>query len=117
VKGAWAQHVLNGGGRVPFKQLPSTFCAATLDKGKQEQFEFSADELMTLEISSEEELLRHYDAVARTFATARETALKNTELYLSMANDLDVYVATSMRKRQPFRDMGGPVSRFSRTRQ
>lgn len=105
LKGAWERHVRNGGGRVPFKQLLGAFCAATMDKGKQDQFEFSADELMTLEISSEEELLRHYDAVARTFASARQSALKNTELYLSMANDLDVYVATSMRTRQQFREM------------
>lgn len=105
LKGAWALHVKNGGGRVPFKQLLSTFCAANVDKGKQEQFEFSADELMALEITSEEELLRHYDAVARTFARARQSALKHTELYLSMASDLDVYVATSMRTRQQFRDM------------
>lgn len=60
---------------------------------------------MELEISSEEELLRHYDALARTFASARQSALKNTDLYLSMASDLDVYVATSMRSRQQFRDM------------
>jgi hypothetical protein len=105
IKGAWEQHVQGGGGRVPFKQLLSKFCSATMDKGKQDQFEFSADEMMALEISSEEELLRHYDAVARTFATARQSALKNTDLYLSMANDLDVYVATSMRSRQQFRDM------------
>jgi hypothetical protein len=32
-------------------------------------------------------------------------ASRNTELYLSMVNDLDVYVATSMRSRQNFRDM------------
>ena len=32
-------------------------------------------------------------------------ALANTDLYLSMVNDLDVYVATSMRSRQDFRDM------------
>jgi hypothetical protein len=105
LKGAWAKHIMDGGGRVPFKQLLSNFCTATMDKGKQSQFEFSADELMTLEISSEQELLQHYDSVARTFAEARQAALKNTTLYLSMANDLDVYVATSMRTRQQFREM------------
>jgi hypothetical protein len=105
LKGAWQRHVLDGGGRVPFRQILSTFCAATMDKGKQEQFEFSAVELMELEISSEGELMLHYDAIAGTFASARQSALKNTQLYLSMANDLDVYVATSMRNRQQFRDM------------
>ena len=36
---------------------------------------------------------------------AREAALKNTQLYLSMVGDLDVYVATSMRNRKDFRDV------------
>jgi deoxycytidine triphosphate deaminase len=38
-------------------------------------------------------------------AAARKKALWNTELYLSMANDLDAYVATSMRSRKQFREM------------
>lgn len=105
IRGAWEQHTKNGGGRIPFKQLLSTFCSGAMPKGKQEQFEFAADELMELEIDSEEELMRHYDSVARTFASARQSALKNTNLYLSMASDLDVYVATSMRTRKQFREM------------
>ena len=36
---------------------------------------------------------------------AREAALDNTRLYLSIVNELDVYVATSMRRRDDFRDM------------
>jgi hypothetical protein len=38
--------------------------------------------------------------------------MKNTGLYLSMVNDLDVYVATSMRKRQNFRDMAEACERI-----
>ncbi len=43
--------------------------------------------------------------VAEKFLSARANALKNTSLYLSLVNDLDVYVATSMRTRKDFREM------------
>lgn len=43
---------------------------------------------------------------------AREAALKNTRFYLSMVGDLDVYVATSMRNRQDFRDMANACERI-----
>ena len=46
-----------------------------------------------------------FGAVADKFFAARKEALNNTQHYLSMVNDLDVYVATSMRNRQNFRDM------------
>lgn len=39
-------------------------------------------------------------------------ASRNTELYLSMVNDLDVYVATSMRIRQNFRDMAATCEKI-----
>lgn len=48
---------------------------------------------------------RKYNTIAKKFIDARDSALKNTELYLSLVNDLDVYVATSMRNRKDFRDI------------
>jgi hypothetical protein len=54
---------------------------------------------------TEEELEEKYDAIATKFVRARNAALQNTRLYLSMVGDLDVYVATSMRNRADFRDM------------
>ena len=42
---------------------------------------------------------------AERFFQARRIALSNTEHYLSMVNELDVYVATSMRTRENFREM------------
>jgi hypothetical protein len=71
----------------------------------QKQFLFAADDILDAEVGSEKELIEKYDALFSTFSAARDVALRNTELYLSMANDLDVYVATSMRSRQQFRDM------------
>ena len=41
------------------------------------------------------------------FQNARRTALENTNMYLSIVNELDVYVATSMRTREDFREMAG----------
>jgi hypothetical protein len=56
-------------------------------------------------IETSEQVLALYSGQWDAFKTARAAALKNTRTYLSMCNDLDVYVATSMRTRQDFRDM------------
>lgn len=74
-------------------------------KERQGQFLFTADALLESEVHSEDELIERYNEIAHSFMRARKAALRNTELYLSMANDLDVYVATSMRTRQQFRAM------------
>ena len=57
------------------------------------------------EIGSEAEVLALYSGQWQAFREARSAALENTRIYLSICNDLDVYVATSMRNRQDFRDM------------
>lgn len=56
-------------------------------------------------ISSEAEVVALYSGQSRAFHDAREKALANTRTYLSACNDLDVYVATSMRIRTDFREM------------
>lgn len=68
-------------------------------------FIFSVDEIYEDYVDSEDELERKYNIIAEKFIDARDSALKNTELYLSLVNDLDVYVATSMRNRKDFRDI------------
>jgi hypothetical protein len=72
---------------------------------RQQQFIFSAEDLLDQEVLSETDLKEKYAALLKTFDTAREAALENTRLYLSMLDELDVYVATSMRMRQDFREM------------
>jgi len=72
---------------------------------RQQEFVFSADEVLDDVITSETELESKYETIAKRFLTAREAALANTRYYLSMAGDLDVYVATSMRSRHDFRKM------------
>jgi hypothetical protein len=80
-------------------RVPSTFQA------RQPEFIFSADEVLDEKVSSEADLAAKYGVIAAKFTDARNAALDNTRYYLSMLNDLDVYVATSMRTRQDFRNM------------
>jgi hypothetical protein len=81
------------------ERLPKGFQA------RQQEFIFSADEVLDEKVSSERELSAKYEQIAAKFERAREAALDNTRYYLSMLNDLDVYVATSMRSRDDFRTM------------
>lgn len=105
LKGAWADHLRRSGGKVTAKELLQGAYVLNGFQERQKQLLFAADELLESEIHSEEELIERYDQIAHSFTQARTAALRNTELYLSMANDLDVYVATSMRTRQQFRNM------------
>ncbi len=75
------------------------------NKARQQEFIFSAEELLDETVKSESDLALKYAGVAAKFNAARSAALDNTRYYLSMVSDLDVYVATSMRTRQDFRNM------------
>ena len=75
------------------------------DKYSSDQLSFSLDEVLDREVRSEEEIAEAIDPIRKKFQAARVRALKNTKLYLSMIADLDIYVATSMRKREDFRAM------------
>ena len=74
-------------------------------QARQQEFIFSANELLDEHVRSEQDLSQKYERVASRFSSARAAALDNTRYYLSMLNDLDVYVATSMRNRRDFRTM------------
>jgi hypothetical protein len=56
-------------------------------------------------LDTEDAVVALYSGQWAAFQEARARALQNTRTYLSICNDLDVYVATSMRTRQDFRDM------------
>jgi len=75
------------------------------DPSNKEQLLLSYDDVLDATLSNENELNRRFDDQFDRFQRARTKATRNTALYLSMVNDLDVYVATSMRSRQNFRDM------------
>lgn len=103
--GALRKHLAGGGGTIPIRRLLEAGLLGEEYVGRQQELLFSADDVLDEPVSSEQDLHDRYARVADRFSKARETALANTELYLSMVNDLDVYVATSMRTRQDFRDM------------
>jgi len=75
------------------------------DLQAQLSFAFAAEEFMDAEVASEAELRERVSGVAARFQRARAAAQANTEKYLSLVNELDIYVATSMRNRGDFRDM------------
>jgi len=80
-----------------------------------QQFLFSADEILDDEIRTDQDIETKYSHIAESFFKARDAALQNSKYYLSMVKDLDVYVATSMRNRQDFRDMADTCDKiFSR---
>ena len=98
-------HSKKRGGPIKIKQLldpdniPQDFAT------RQREFIFSATDVLEETVETEDEINTKYGKVADKFFNAREYALRNTRLYLSMVGELDVYVATSMRSRQDFRDM------------
>jgi hypothetical protein len=69
------------------------------------QLTFSLDEVLDTNVVDGADLERKLAAVTNKFQAARDKALRNTELYLSMVSDMDIYVATSMRSRTDFRNM------------
>lgn len=74
--------------------------------------EFALNDVLDQRVESENDLHLKVAAVARRYEAARSKALRNTKVYLSLVNELDVYVATSMRTRQHFRDMAHYCSRI-----
>ena len=86
------RHLLTG-------ELPRSY------SDRQGQFEFAMDDILEESISSEAEFDEKFGEVVNRYFAARRAALANTDHYLSMASDLDVYVATSMRSRDDFREM------------
>jgi hypothetical protein len=95
-------------GPVTFRQL----LEGVVDDSNREQLLLSYEDILDSTVTTEAELNRKFNEQFDRFHGARSKAMKNTELYLSMVNDLDVYVATSMRKRQNFRDMADACERI-----
>ncbi len=89
------------GESITFKQLLEGMSQAD----SREQLLLSFNDVLDADLTNEADLNRRFDDQFEKFHAARRMATQNTELYLSMVNDLDVYVATSMRNRQNFRDM------------
>jgi hypothetical protein len=95
-----------GQSKVPIKLLIGLAEEANqTDLQAQMSFKFSCEEFMDAVVESDDQLRAKIREVATRFNNARGRALSNTSNYLSIVNELDVYVATSMRNRQDFREM------------
>lgn len=104
LKEAYDEHRRKVGGLVTFRQLLSGNLPAKYSDRKDE-FQFSMVGILEESISSEDDFEAKFGNEADKFLRARNAALKNTQHYLSVVNELDVYVATSMRTRENFREM------------
>ncbi len=85
---------------------------AKADPQTQMMLQFTTEEFAEETVSSQEEIREKVQMVAKRFVEARRRAVLNTRLYLSIVNELDVYVATSMRKRSDFREMSRDTARI-----
>ena len=99
------KHRADGGGSVTAGQLLTGDYAKGQYAHLEPQLQLSADDFMEEVLEDEDSLLEKISRVARDFIRARNAALSNTDMYLSMVGDLDVYIATSMRTRTDFREM------------
>lgn len=95
-----------GSGRIKVKTLFDKESRMAKDApDDQMMLELAADEFMEEEVANEEEIKAKVSSIAERFVVARDSAYRNTRLYLSFVSELDVYVATSMRRRDDFRNM------------
>ena len=102
-----------GAGKIKVKDLfDSESTLAKSDPQTQMMLQFTTEEFADEIVSSEKEIREKVQAVAKRFVEARRLAVLNTRLYLSIVNELDVYVATSMRRRSDFRDMNRDTARI-----
>jgi hypothetical protein len=106
---AWEKHAQAGGGAIDFRDLLKRYVVTS---STEEQLLLSYDDISNERVSSKIDIKERFDAVATKFLDARSKAIQNTEYYLSMVNDLDVYVATSMRTRKNFRDMADATAKI-----
>ena len=103
---AFEAHSAKGGGRTTIRKLMTESFSKPSYKDRQSEFLFSADDILDEEVESQAQIAAKHESVLRLFEKARADALfENTKYFLSMVNDLDVYVATSMRDRSDFRKM------------
>lgn len=99
------KHRTDGRGSVTAKQLLTGDYAKGQYAHLQPQLQLSVDDFMEEVLEDEDGLVEKIHRVAQDFTRARRAALSNTHMYLSMVGDLDVYIATSMRTRDDFRDV------------
>jgi hypothetical protein len=98
------------GKKPPFKindLLEGKFIEFSNDHQTELIFErkLSITDILEETIINEEEIKEKYQTLAKKCFDAGKKALQNTNYYLSLVDDLDVYVATSMREKKDFIEM------------
>ena len=81
-------HLAKGGGAVAIRRLLDPTYLAAEYASRQNELLFSADDVLDEAVTSEADLGDRYQRLELRFTRAREMALANTDLYLSMVNDL-----------------------------
>ncbi len=109
---AFKEYRTKNAGTITIKKLLDSDYSKETHAQRQVELKFSADELLDSVVDSKEDVEKCFDRICKRFASARKSALLNTNRYLSMVSDLDVYVATSMRTRKDFRDMGSKMEKI-----
>ena len=80
----------------------------TYSPSSQEELQmslFTTTDILDDVVTNKDEIIEKAKKLYKRFTDAHKQALENTDLYLSLVNDLDVYVATSMRTKENFIDM------------
>ena len=109
---AWNDHKRHRGERISIRNLiDETYKDKNVDLHKH--LSFLADKILDEGIKNDQDIETKCTLVAKSFSDARGAALQNTKYYLSMVNDLDIYIATSMRTGKDFRDMVDTCEKIS----
>ncbi len=95
----------NSSKKLKIKDLLSDNYLRNEYKKKKDEFEFSAVDIINRGVKSKEDITSIVTPIENEFLKARKSASRNTKYYLSMVNDLDVYVATSMGNKNDFLKM------------
>jgi hypothetical protein len=77
-----------------------------------DQIELSTTDILEDTIENEDDIRTKYEKIAQRFYNARQAAIYNTSLFLSLVHDLDVYMATSMRTKNDFIQMANTCERI-----
>jgi hypothetical protein len=102
---AWHLHLESGGGRIRVSDLLNDHSVKAALGDRHEPTLLSATDLLDEFIDSEPEIHQKYGRTVALYEDVRTSALRNSELYLSLVNELDVYIATSMRNSDDFEQM------------
>ncbi len=90
---------------VKFKDLLAGIYSDANSKKKDSVGLFDTIDFYEEEVKEERIIEQKSIELARRYTEARRSAVANTRLYLATANDLDAYIATSMRTKEDFLKM------------